>query len=161
MFCPFCLISSNTNLSREPSYFALLSSNKLLILKYSQNNSMCLTLLCVCVCVCVFVLVTQSCPTLCDLIDCSLPASSVHRILQARIQEWVVIPFSKGSSWPRNWTQVSCSEGRFFTIWATSKAHTEQPAGRKPLWCLGKHLQIIKAYPSFCQQHFDMISSLV
>ena len=47
--------------------------------------------------------------------DCSLPGSSVHGILQARILEWVVIPFSKGSSWPRDWTQVSYIAGRFFT----------------------------------------------
>ena len=51
----------------------------------------------------VTVLVTQSCPTLCDL-DCSPPGSSVHGILQARILEWVAISFSRGSSWPRDWT---------------------------------------------------------
>ena len=44
------------------------------------------------------VLVAQSCPTLCDLMDCSSPVSSVHGILQARILEWVAIPFSRGSS---------------------------------------------------------------
>ena len=44
------------------------------------------------------VLVAQLCPTLCDLMDCSLPGSSVHGILQARILEWVAIPFSRGSS---------------------------------------------------------------
>jgi len=43
------------------------------------------------------VLVTQSCPTLCDPKDCSPPGSSVHGILQARILEWVAIPFSMGS----------------------------------------------------------------
>ena len=43
----------------------------------------------------------------------------VHRILQARILEWVAYPFSRGSSWPRNWTRVSCTAGRFFTSWAT------------------------------------------
>ena len=48
-----------------------------------------------CVCVCVCVLVTQLCPTLCDLMDCSLPGSSVHGILQARILEWVDISFFK------------------------------------------------------------------
>ena len=52
---------------------------------------------CVCVCVCSVwcVLVTQSCPTLCDSMDCSSPDSSVHGILQARIPEWVAIPFSR------------------------------------------------------------------
>ena len=45
-------------------------------------------------------LVAQSCPTLCDPNICSLPGSSVHRILQVRIPEWVAIPFSRGSSQP-------------------------------------------------------------
>ena len=49
----------------------------------------------------------QSCPTLCNPADCSLPGSSVHGILQARILEWVVMPSSKGSRWPRNWTCIS------------------------------------------------------
>ena len=44
------------------------------------------------------VLVAQSCPTLCDPMDCSPSVSSVHGILQARILEWVAIPFSRGSS---------------------------------------------------------------
>ena len=47
---------------------------------------------------CVCVLVTQSCPTLRYLMDCSLPSSSVHEILQARILQWVAIPFSRESS---------------------------------------------------------------
>ena len=53
--------------------------------------------------------------------DCSQPGSSVHGILQARILEWVAIPFSRGSSWPRDRTRVSCPAGRLFTIWATSE----------------------------------------
>ena len=53
------------------------------------------------------VLATQSCPTLSDYTDCSPPGSSVHGIRQVRILEWVAIPFSRGSSWPREWTWVS------------------------------------------------------
>ena len=68
------------------------------------------------------VLVTQSCQTLCDPINCSTPGSSVHGILQERILEWIAILFSRGSSWPRDWTWVSCIAGRFFTIWATREA---------------------------------------
>ena len=49
----------------------------------------------------------QSCLTLCDAMDCSLPGSSVHGILQARILEWVSMPSSRGSSWPRDQTQIS------------------------------------------------------
>ena len=49
--------------------------------------------------------------------DSNLPCSSVYGILQARTREWVAINFSRDSSWPRDWTWVSCNEGRFFTIW--------------------------------------------
>ena len=66
--------------------------------------------------------VIQSCPTLCDPVDCSLPGSSVHGILQARILEWVTISFSRGSSQPRDRTQVSCIGGRRFNLWATREA---------------------------------------
>ena len=62
--------------------------------------------------------VTQSCPTLCDPMDSSLPGFSVHGILQARILKWVAIPFSRESPQLRDWAQVSCITGRFFTIWA-------------------------------------------
>ena len=51
--------------------------------------------------------------------DSSLSASSVHGILQARILEWVAIPFFMESSWRGDQSQVSCAAGRFFTIWAT------------------------------------------
>ena len=61
------------------------------------------------------VLVTQSCPTLCYPSDYSLPGSSVHGILQARILVQVVMPPSRGSSQPRNQTCISCIAGRFFT----------------------------------------------
>ena len=49
----------------------------------------------------------QSCPTLCDPMDCSPPGSSVHGILQARILEWVAVPSFRKYSWPRNWTRIS------------------------------------------------------
>ena len=60
--------------------------------------------------------VTQSCPTLCDPMDCSPPGSSVHGILQAGILESVAILFSRGSSLPRDQTRASCTADRFFTI---------------------------------------------
>ena len=71
---------------------------------------------------CVYAKPLQSCPTLCDPVDCSPPGSSVLGIPQARILEWVAIPFFRGPSPPRNQTQVSCIIGRFFTIWATREA---------------------------------------
>ena len=61
--------------------------------------------------------VAQSRPTLCDPMD-----YTVHGILQARILEWVAFPFSRGSSQPRDRTQVSRIAGRFFTSWATREA---------------------------------------
>ena len=59
-----------------------------------------------------------SCPTCCNPMDCSPPGSSVHGILQARILEWVTLPSSRGSSWPRDQTHISWVSwiaGRFFT----------------------------------------------
>ena len=65
------------------------------------------------------VLVAQSYPTLQDTMDCCPSGSSVHGIFQARILEWVAISFSRGSSQPRDQTQVSYTAGRLFTDWAT------------------------------------------
>ena len=62
--------------------------------------------------------VTQSCPTLCYPMD-----YIAHGILQVRILEWVLFPFSRGSSEPRDWAQVSRVAGRFFTNWAIREAH--------------------------------------
>ena len=67
-------------------------------------------------------LVAELCLILRDPIYYSLPGFFIHGIFQARILEWVAISFSRGSSWPRDQTQVSCIAGRFFTIWATTEA---------------------------------------
>ena len=86
-------------------------------------------------------LVTQSYLSLCDLLDCSPPGSSVCGILQARIPEWVAISFCRRSSWPRNRTHVSsvsCIAGRFFTHWATG--------GARPSCLLTRHLQVESIY---------------
>ena len=63
--------------------------------------------------------VAQSCPTLCDPMDCSLPVSSFHGIFQATVLEWVAISFSRASSRPRDPTRMSHIVGRRFTVWAT------------------------------------------
>ena len=60
----------------------------------------------------------QSCPSLSDPMD-----YTVHGILQARILEWVAFSFSRASSQPRDWAQVSHIAGGFFTSWATREAH--------------------------------------
>ena len=66
--------------------------------------------------------VAQSCLILWDSMVCSLSSSSAHGILQARILEWVAIPFSRGPSQIRYQILVSCIADRFFTIWATREA---------------------------------------
>ena len=96
-----------------PSFSLHLQSVSLFCWSYFQNIPR--IRVCVCVCVCVYVLVTQSCLTFCNPMDCSPLGSSVHGILQARILEWV--DFSKGSSWSRDWTWVSCIAGVRFTVW--------------------------------------------
>ena len=85
-------------------------------LRTQQQHS---TRLVIAVIVSIVLSVIQSCLTLCDPMDCRSPDSSVHGILQARILEWVAIPFSRGSSQPRDRTQVSCTAGRFFPTGAT------------------------------------------
>ena len=82
--------------------------------------------LCVCVCVCTRAKLLQARPTFCNPMDHSPPGSSVRGILQARILEWVAISSSRGSFWPRDWTQVStfpALAGGFFTARATWEAH--------------------------------------
>ena len=71
----------------------------------------------------------------CDCMNCSPPGSSVHGILQARILEWVAISLSRGSSWPRDRTQVSHIAGRFFTNWAMREAQ------KGMLWLHGPGMQ--------------------
>ena len=90
-----------------------------------SSNILILLLLMITLFVHVCVLVAQLCPTLCNPTNCTPPGSSVHGILQARILEWVAIPFSRGSSWPRDWTQVSCITGRFFP---------SEPPGKPQQW---------------------------
>ena len=87
-------------------------------------------LICFCRCVCAKLL--QSCLTLCDPMDCSLPGSSVHGISQARILEWVAMPSSRGSSWPRDPSRisyVSCIGSWFFTISAAWEAPVFSQSG--------------------------------
>ena len=98
------LKKSGTELGQNPTLLAV------------RPNSLCYTILRACS-------VTQSCPTLCDLMDCSLPGSSVHGIFQARILEWVAISFSRGSYQPRDQTHI-CSGRQILYHWTTWEAHT-------------------------------------
>ena len=74
------------------------------------------------------VLVAQSCPTPCDPIEYSPPGSSIHGIIQTRLLQWVAIPFSRGSSRPRDWTRVSCMQ----ILYCLS--HQGSPIFPYPLW---------------------------
>ena len=89
---------------------------------------------------CVHARLLQLCPALCDPMGCSPLGSSVHGILQARILEWVAMPSSRGSSWPRDWTRVSCGScisGGFFTDELPGKPQSPStllPMARFPLF---------------------------
>ena len=85
--------------------------------------------------------VAQSCLTLCNPVDCSLPCFSIHGIFQARVLEWGAISFSRGYSRPSDRTWVSCIVSRCFTICATrgilcaqSKHIIICPSLRRPVW---------------------------
>ena len=82
------------------------------------------------------VLLVLACLTFCNPMDCIFPESSVDRILQARILEWVAIFFSRGSSPPRNRIRVSHIAGRFFSIWASREALLH------PIPCVGMCAQL-------------------
>ena len=96
-FCPDLHLLAPTSSVVEPSPHWVPSWSVFLL-----NILLWVILVCVCVRVCVCVLVTQLCPTLCNPMDCTLPGSSVHGILQARILKGGAIPFSRGSSQPRD-----------------------------------------------------------
>ena len=76
----------------------------------------------------------QSCRTVCNPMTYSPPGSSVHGILQAIVLEWIAISFSSGSSWPRDWTQVSHIVDRRFTIWATREVGEPNHLHGEPLF---------------------------
>ena len=81
--------------------------------------------------------VAQSCLTLCDPMDSSLPGSAVHGIFQARILEWAAISFFRGSAQPRDRTWVSCIADRCFTIWASRKSSNPLTRGQTWAPCIG------------------------
>ena len=89
-------------------------------------------------------LVTKSCLTSCDPMDCSPPGSSVHGISQARILEWVTTSFSRGSSWPRDQTWVSCIGRPLLYHWVTRKAYSTR-------------IDVIKFWVSVSQRCFLVI----
>ena len=102
----------------------------------------------------------QSCLTLCNLMDCSPPGSSVHGIYQARILEWAAMPFSRGSSQPRDWnciTYISCIGRHVLYHWC----HLGSPPTKifmTNYLTLEKILDISDIYKSQCYQEKDKYS---
>ena len=99
---------------------------------------------CSCGIVCLCAKSLQLCPTLWDPMDCSPPGSSVRGVLQARILKWVAIPFSRGSSWSRDWTCISCGfciVGRFFTAEPLGYHTTQQLMGGSQVVSCGYRMQ--------------------
>ena len=93
-------------------------------------------------CVCAKLL--QLCPTLCSPIDCSLPGYSVHVILPVRILEWVAMPFSRGSSWPRDQNCISCNSciaDSFFTT---------EPLGKSKFCLAAAAAKSLQSCPTLC-----------
>ena len=126
-----------------------------------------------CKCACVLAKLLQSCLTLCDPMDCSLPGSSVHGILQARILEWVAMPSSRGPSRPRNQTPISCSSysaGRFFTAEPPGKPFKLYTSGlnttirperiKSGLWQYWAYLvaQLVKNMPAMSETWVQSLS---
>ena len=110
------------------------------IIKLLYTPSLCL--LCFLILNALYMLVTQSCPSLCDPMNYSLPRSSVHGLLQARILEWIAIPFSRGSSQKRDLIWVSHIASKFFTVWVTKAlkcldfAHIVEGRYKSPKSCV-------------------------
>ena len=105
--------------------------------------------------------VVQSCPTLCDSVDCSPPGSAIHGIFQAEMLEWVAFFFSRGSSQPQDWTPISCISyaGRWILYhWATWEAllHLQKwESCVLQFWyvfflCLDFWLRILRLNNSYC-----------
>ena len=105
------------------------------------------SLLCLMFCLCAK-WKSLKCVTLCNPMD-----YTVHEILQARILEWVAVPFSRGFSQPRNQTGVSCIAGRFFTNWAIRE--TWLPKGN------GKIVKVIQLCPTLCDLMDYTVDSIV
>ena len=97
---------------------------------------------------------TQLCPILCNPMDYSPPGSSVQGLLQARILEWIAMLSSRGSSQPRDWTQVSHAAGRFFTVWATREVWNEGAATKlSGIWWLNRNSNVLShSWEAWCSK---------
>ena len=107
--------------------------------------------------------ITQLCPTLCNLMDCSPPGFSVHGIFQARILEWVAISFYKGSSWPRVRIWVSWISNRILSHWATCCCSTDKLCLTlcDPMDCSTPGFHVLHCLPEFAQTHVHWVGDAI
>ena len=103
-------------------------------------------------------LVIQSCSTLCDRVDYSLPGSSVHGILQARIPEWVALPSSRGAFQLGDWTLISCIAGGLFTHWATWATTTGLVPAKIHVRNWAKPFPLVSLSPGVCDNRGATVS---
>ena len=103
-------------------------------------------------------LVAKLCPTLCDPMDYNLPGSSVHGISQSRILEWVAIPFSRGSSWPRDRTHISCIGRWILDCWARREAYQSHQVTLPPGDSKSVHEEADQMFSS-CSESSDLENS--
>ena len=99
----------------------------------------------------------QSMGSLCDPMDCSLPGSSVHGILQAIVLEWIAISFSRGSSQPRDQTRVFCIAGRFFTTEPSGKPRYKQHTWNFIEWGTLKVIWNFKTFSGIVQEKSENV----
>ena len=130
------------------SCYLLLQDIKCSFLCYTVEPC-CLSIQYIIVCLCMPAKLLQSCPTLCNSIDCSSPGSFVHGILQTRILERVAMASSRGSSQPKDPTPISCIAGKFFTAEPPGKPQFASANPKLPIFLsfiplpLGNHKSIL------------------
>ena len=127
-FCKFCFVLRNLYEYKLRRSFSIMTGSKRMprLIHHPDFISIC------------YVLCRLKCPTFYYSMDCSLPGSSVHRILWARILEWVAMPSSRGSSWPRDWNHVSyvtCT-GRWVLYHWHHLRNPFVPMGSNKMWSL-------------------------
>ena len=108
-----------------------------------------------------FLELTPKKDVLCDRMDCRLPGSSLHGILQARVLEWVTISFSRGTSRPRDRTRVSSIPGRCFNLWTTREAPKSCPILYNPINWSTPGFPVLHGPPEFAQTHAHWISDAI
>ena len=144
LICPFFFFSVTGTPERKKYWLGLSRETEPIACMYVYTHTHTHTRMCIYTHIHIYGvdgLDAKSCLTLWDPVDCSPPGSSLHWIFQARILEWVAIPYSTGSSWPRDWTRVSCLAGGFFITEPHEKSLLEILLDLKGEMCLSCWVQ--------------------